>query len=689
MPPLSRRAFLAASLGATLAQGIERRARASTAVSERREFFPAGVASGDPRPDSVLLWTRYRGADGSSAAALTVEVAADAQFRRTVIRARTSARPQADWTCRVLAAGLTPAREYWYRFTDQDGRASRIGRTRTAPRDTDPTAVRFAFISCQDCTSGAQNAYRRMIFEDERAPQAEQLGFVLHLGDFVYEVVFYPGDRPQGVYDRRLRALLRYPHGEKISAFHIPTDVDDYRALYRAYLADPDIQDARARWPFVYMWDNHEFSWMGWQSLQMFAGQTRAAQSRKVAANQAWFEYQPARVVQSSGAALERFIAPEVHDAPVTEFDASGLGQEPNNLAAIGSLRGYRAFRFGSNVELLITDQRSYRSAYPLEGADVAALKSDHFPELIPEEAAAVLDAGRTCNDGHPPAEIAYGSVHIPNPRRDKAAQSILGAPQKAWFLAQLARSSATWKIWANTIGTLDMRADPQNLPAGLAVPWPGRGYATMVLGDFGSAYRERGEIYDFIRTQGVTGFVTIAGDRHSFWAGLAAKALPPQTFEPVGIAFVTGSISAPGLAEALEHQLPKDHPLRALYLVDNAGAAQAEPTMNMLMLHGVRACLEYQRTHDLAQARALSNPQLAPHLAFLDFNGHGYSVVTATSEWIDTQFVCIPRPLERAPAADGGPLRYRVSHRAARWAHGEKPQLQQRILEGDPGLSI
>ena len=59
---------------------------------------------------------------------------------------------------------------------------------------------------------------------------------------------------------------------------------------YRAYLGDPDLQDARARWPFVNMWDNHEFSWLGWQSLQKFEGKTRPAQARKVAANQAFFE---------------------------------------------------------------------------------------------------------------------------------------------------------------------------------------------------------------------------------------------------------------------------------------------------------------------------------------------------------------------------------------------------------------
>ena len=67
-------------------------------------------------------------------------------------------------------------------------------------------------------------------------PEAERIGFVLHLGDFIYEIVWYPEDRPQGMYDRRMRDIVRYPHGEKIRDFHIPTTVEDYRAVYRAYL---------------------------------------------------------------------------------------------------------------------------------------------------------------------------------------------------------------------------------------------------------------------------------------------------------------------------------------------------------------------------------------------------------------------------------------------------------------------
>jgi alkaline phosphatase D len=101
-----------------------------------------------------------------------------------------------------------------------------------------------------------------MIFDDERAPESDRLGFVLHLGDFIYELVWYPEDRPQ-YYDRKVRDIVRYAHGERIQDFHIPTTVDDYRAVYRTYLHDPDLQDARARWPFVPMWDNHEFSWKG------------------------------------------------------------------------------------------------------------------------------------------------------------------------------------------------------------------------------------------------------------------------------------------------------------------------------------------------------------------------------------------------------------------------------------------
>jgi alkaline phosphatase D len=319
---ISRRRFieLAAACGASLAFR-SRPVRASTVGwTERRDLFPEGVASGDPHSDSVILWTRRPPVGNGEAHTLALEVAEDANFTRVVAHANANVSAQTDWTCRVLAAGLKPRTVYWYRFTDEHGFGSRVGRTITAPANGDVRSITFAFVSCQMVPAGSCNAYRRMIWEDERSAFADQLGFVLHLGDFVYEVVWYPEDRAQ-YYARKLSDVVRYPQGDKVRDFHVPATVADYRALYRGYLSDPDLQDARARWPFVCMWDNHEFSWKGWQTQQDFSG-VRPAQTRKVAANQAWFEYQPARVIKPNPD-LNVFDAPEVKDAPLTKFDDS------------------------------------------------------------------------------------------------------------------------------------------------------------------------------------------------------------------------------------------------------------------------------------------------------------------------------------------------------------------------------
>ena len=689
MNPVDRRTFtkLALAMGASVAWGDLFASPSRIHWQERRELFPEGVASGDPDSESVLLWTRYP--SKNSRVSLQVEVAEDRAFTRVIATASVRVSSEADWTCRVLAGGLKPSHIYWYRFTDNRGMGSRVGRTITAPDPSDRRRVKFVFVSCQNANQGAQNAYRRMIFEDEQAPDNDRLDFVLHLGDFIYEMVWYPEDRPQGMYDRRLRDIVRYPNGEKFRDFHVPTKLEDYRAVYRAYLHDPDIQDARARWPFVNMWDNHEFSWRGWQSLEKYET-TQAKQTRKVAANQAFFEFQPARLVRPNATSLEEFVPPKVVDAPVTKFDDHGLGIEPNNLAAIGSLKGYRAIRWGNNVELIITDQRTYRSEEPTDMVEAAALSGNDFPDMTPQQAMEILDAGRTYNHGKPPASISSndGKIDVPNIWATRPAQTILGAEQQNWFFDRLKHSTAPWKLWGNTTATLEMRADPQNLPEGITKPWPWTGYAGFALQDWSTAYSEKGEIYDFVAEHGITGFTTIAGDRHAFWAGLAAKSLPPQTFSPVGLAFVTGSLSAPGLVEAYEHAL-KDHPLRALYAGRGPEDQSPQPTFNMLLRHGVRSCLEYAKSGDIEKARSLSNPDLSPHASFIDMAGHGYALVRCTNDTIETEFVCIPRPLERSDRADGGPLNYRVRFRAALWRKDEKPSFKMEIIEGDPRFSI
>src|SRR5206468_8495521 len=139
-------------------------------------------------------------------------------------------------------------------------------------------------------------------------------------GDFIYEVIWSPEDL-KARYDRTVYEVARIPDAGKVGKVHFPLTLEGYRAVYKGYLKDPDLQDARARWPFVCMWDNHEFSWMGWQGLQVFDGIVRPAQTKKVAANQAWFEYQPARIEKPNEAGLDEFRPPKVVDAPSEKFD--------------------------------------------------------------------------------------------------------------------------------------------------------------------------------------------------------------------------------------------------------------------------------------------------------------------------------------------------------------------------------
>jgi alkaline phosphatase D len=309
---------------------------------------------------------------------------------------------------------------------------------------------------------------------------------------------------------------------------------------------------------------------------------------------------------------------------------------------------------------------------------------------MFPEAEMRVLDGGRDFNGGNPPPEIRFNDAHVPNPQRNAPPQTILGAEQKAWFKKRLESSTATWKIWGNSQGALDHRADPQNLPAGLTKEsWPKDLYASAGGGDYGTAYAERAEIYHLVRHAKITGFGIVSGDRHSFWAGYATAELPPGKFDPVGLSFVGASLSSPGAMEANEHRLPKDAPLRALFLADRGPDAKPDWTYNMLLKHGVRSCLEYAKSFDLARARALSNPDLAPHLEFVDLGGHGYVKVRLSADEMRTEFVCIPRPIARSERPDGGPIRYRVAHTAALWKSGERPQLKTSVLDGDVGLSI
>jgi len=198
----------------------------------------------------------------------------------------------------------------------------------------------------------------------------------------------------------------------------------------------------------------------------------------------------------------------------------------------------------------------------------------------------------------------------------------------------------------------------------------------------------EHDEIFGLVREEGITGFAIAAGDRHSFGAGYPSKTLPPQVFEPVGVEFIAGSISAPGLAEVMETVVAKDHPLRALYVHDQPDGAM-QCALNMSVLHGVKSSLTLKETGDATRARAARNPDVSPNIRFADFGGHGDSIVHASPDELETEFVCIARPMEHNAADDGGPLVYRAVHRVRLWRAGEHPELRQEIVEGDAALAV
>src|SRR5207342_2931763 len=355
------------------------------------------------------------------------------------------------------------------------------------------------------------------------------------------------------------------------------------------------------------------------------------AQTLKAAANQAWFEFQPARVL-SPGSKLDTFNAPDVVDTLVKDFDDDGLGTEANNLAAIESLIAYRALRWGRHIDLIITDQRSFRSRDPGNHDEINPLFEGDTLGFVPEEVWGPVDAGRAFNGGNPPAKLTLGDKSVDNYRIAEAPQTMLGAKQKAWFLDKLRGATATWKVWGNSLGTLDARVDPQNLPPGLGT-WKGKGYGLMSVYDWGSVWHERAEIYDTVRDAGVTGLIIVAGDRHSFWAGYAAKALPPAAFEPVGVSFVGGSMISVGSAEANEYNQKKENnPTRGLYIAEDKNG-KPQCTENLMLRHGVRSALKYAETWDLQQALAVRNPEMAPHLTFVDNGGHGYATVRVDAD--------------------------------------------------------
>jgi alkaline phosphatase D len=319
---LTRRLFLA--YGAALAAVPHLATRAIAA--DRRVTFPAdpftlGVASGDPDPTSVVLWTRLApdpadpdGGMKPDMVPVSWEVAEDDAFKKVVARGTAVATPQLGHTVHAEARGLRPDRWYWYRFRAGDA-ASPVGRTRTLPAaDANPDKLRFAFASCQHYEQGLFTAYDQMM--------KDELDLVVHLGDYIYE--YAP-------VDKRVRKHTG-PTKNKI------TTLADYRQRYMQYRADPLLHGMHAKCPWLVTPDDHEFD-------NNYAGEVQEAQPKGVA------KADPADFLARRAAAYQAY------------YEMMPL--RPRSLPTGPDMLLYRKAAFGRLAEFFVLDTRQYRTPQP------------------------------------------------------------------------------------------------------------------------------------------------------------------------------------------------------------------------------------------------------------------------------------------------------------------------------------
>lgn len=709
-----RREFLKYSAGALaglLTLPALRRSFAQTvnpAAAPGRNAFPQGVASADPQPNAVLLWSRVEPLAGETDPEAVVQVSRTPEFGELVLEETLTASPDSDHTMRLLVRDLEPDTTYYYRFIAADGATSRLGRTWTAPPLDARKPVSIAFVSCQSWPPNEHGVYQRLIRDERTAGADRAVDLILHLGDYVYGLPENPGETlgPPGLADG---VTLDEPAAESPPAMGMagmgmggapgdgeppdPEDFDlylaDHRRIYKGYLEDSDLQEARAMYPFVALWDDHEFGNDTWQS---YTG-GRSNPKKRTAATRAWFEFVPQILTDSlsvPGVPNEArdFEQPEAIDnAPMRDFGDGFLSMEPNNLAAIRCQTCYRTVRWGAHVDILVTDNRSYRGPSAHPGYSAPDLEDERSSvnvfsslSLFDGELLNTLAEGRDADGGNPPETVVINGETVPNPRRNDPAVSMLGIPQKQWFKNALAASRATWKVWANAEPVMGFRFDP-----GRINPEAGSGF--LWTDSWDGFPNEREELMRFIRENGIANIVSMSGDRHAHYAGLVAENYAAESPRYVIPDFTCTTISAFERGPFLERAMG-NFGLSHLGMYRRPGPDGAEENvcnLNLCMLKGATAAQAMYEINDLDQALAAAGPSPNPHLAYADNDVHGYCVATFDADSCDVTFVSVARPVwDPAVYPEGPPMLRAVGYRVDAWEGGEEPELVRTFTRGE-----
>ena len=326
-------------------------------IFDGSQYFPQSVVSGDPKADSVILWTRVD--DGSGAdTPLMLQVASDEAFANLVVEESFDALATSDHCLKIRVTELEAGQHYYYRFIYQNGGknyTSRTGRTKTAAAIDSDSKVKFAYVSCQDYIGRYFNNYLSLLDNDD-------LDFVVHLGDYIYETTgdlqFQSSGGARSIEFNDSEGALTIGVGD--SKTQAANSLDNYRQLYKTYRTDELLQRVHERFPMIAIWDDHEFSDDSWGDTATYldgAGDEKQTQ-RKKNSEMAYFEYMPID-----------------HEQPHTQagLAAGAIGISDEHL--FPNTRIYRDFQFGQHLHLAMTDFRTNRPDH--------ILPEDAFPATV------------------------------------------------------------------------------------------------------------------------------------------------------------------------------------------------------------------------------------------------------------------------------------------------------------------
>lgn len=325
--------------------------------NESLKPFYQGVASGDPLPESVIIWTRVT-PEYEDTIQVKWSVYADPELQQLISEGNAATHQGQDYTIKVEVSDLNPGQFYYYQFNYQDTK-SIVGRTKTA--SLAPERVNLVFASCSNYEAGFFNAYRKI-------SEIDSLDAVVHLGDYIYEY------EPKRYGDTTL-GRFHYPANE------IKT-LADYRGRYAQYRTDPDLIKAHQMHPWITIWDDHEISNNAYQegAENHQPEQEGDWEARKEAARKAYYEWLPVRG-NASGELYRKFAFGDMAEMFMLDGRLAGRSQQLDSMSQEGYMDSSRSMLGQQQLQWLQQNLRQSEATWKILGNQVvfAGIDVSHF----------------------------------------------------------------------------------------------------------------------------------------------------------------------------------------------------------------------------------------------------------------------------------------------------------------------